>query len=58
VLFFEFGKLTPANYTLRDGSPGAPSGEFTLTLMDRFASWKLLLNGRLIATSDDRAQLA
>ena len=52
VLFFEFGKLSPAEYTLRDGSPGQPRGEITLTTMQSFAAWKLLLHGKHIATSD------
>lgn len=55
VLFFEFGKLSPAEYTLRDGSPGQPSGEFTLTTMDSFAAWKLLLHGKQITTTTSDA---
>jgi hypothetical protein len=52
VLFLEFGKLSPAEYTLRDGSPGQPRGEFGLTTMDGWAAWKLFLHGKQIATSD------
>src|ERR1700694_3988693 len=56
VLFFEFGKLSPAEYTLRDGSPGQPSGEFTLTTMESFAAWKLLMHGKEITTTTSDAQ--
>jgi hypothetical protein len=56
VLFFEFGKLSPAEYSLRDGGPGQPSGEFTLTTMESFAAWKLLLHGKEITTTTSDAQ--
>jgi hypothetical protein len=52
VLFFEFGKLSPAEYTLRDGRPGEPRGEFGLTTMNGWAAWKLFLLGKQITTSD------
>src|ERR1700730_15141520 len=56
VLFFEFGKLSPAEYTLRDGSPGQPRSEFTLTTMESFAAWKLLLYGKEMTTTASDAQ--
>jgi len=52
VLFVEFGRLSPAEYTLRDGSPGQPRGEIELTTMESFAAWKLSLHGKQITTSD------
>lgn len=52
VLFLEFGKLSPAEYTLRDGRPGEPHGEFGLTTMNGWAAWKLFLHGQKITTSD------
>jgi hypothetical protein len=56
VLFLEFGKLSPAEYTLRDGRPGEPRGEFGLTTMESFAAWKILLHGKEITTTTSDAQ--
>lgn len=56
-LFISFGKLTPADYVLPDGSRGAPRGEFELTNMDSYSDWELSLNGGLIATADSYYQL-
>src|ERR1700724_3184996 len=50
VLFFEFGKLSPAEPVLE--RPGQPRGEFTLTTMESGASWKLLLRSKEITTYD------
>ncbi len=44
-------RLVPAGYICRDGRPGRPKGDFTLTTMDSFAAWDLVLRGRLITTS-------
>ncbi len=51
VLFLEFGRLIPADYTFRDGRPGHPRGEYTLTTMDSYAAWAVWLRGHEIATS-------
>jgi hypothetical protein len=52
VLFLEFGRLSPAEYTLPNGRPGEPRGEFGLTTMESGAPWKLLLRCKEITTSD------
>ena len=56
-LFISFGKLTPTDYVLPDGSRGAPQGGFELTNMDSYSDWELSLKGRLIATADSHPQL-
>ena len=52
VLFVESGPLTPADYKLRDGTPGKPKGRYKLTTMDSYAAWELRINDRIIATSE------
>jgi hypothetical protein len=52
VLFIEFGALSPAPYVRRDGTTPNPRGEFTLTTMNSYAAWELLLNGRQITGAD------
>jgi hypothetical protein len=52
VLFLEFGKLSPPEYTLPNGRPGQPRGEFGLTTMEGGAAWKLLVRTKEITTSD------
>ena len=49
-LFISFGQLTPSDYTRRDRSPGRPHGTFELTNMSNLSGWKVILNGRELAS--------
>ena len=53
-LFLSFGKLTAAEYSLRSGSLGRPHGELELTNMDSLSEWTLVLNNRILTTSESR----
>ena len=53
-LFLEFGKLTEGE-PRRDGTPGTPRGEWTLTSMDTWPLWTLL-RGRRVSRSSEYPQ--
>jgi hypothetical protein len=56
-LFFEFGQLNATGRVRRDGTPGRPTGEFTLTNMDGWCGWSLLRFGKEISTSEMKWRL-
>ena len=52
VLFLELGNLTPSGFVRRDGSLGAPSGEWCLNTMESWPRWALRVAGREVANSE------
>lgn len=49
-IFLELGRLHPASYVRRDGKPGNPHGDFTLTTMDCPPEWSLASGGRNVTS--------